>query len=182
MQHELLAKVVEALDAAGIKHMVTGSFASTFHGEPRMTQDIDVVIDPDVSTIALFVGQFDPDTFYVDDAVSATERRGMFNVIDVTTGWKVDLIIRKDRAFSEEEFSRRLAVRIADVATYVASAEDTILSKLEWSAKSGSERQLRDVVSVIQIQRATLDFDYLQHWATELGIADLLQTALDASN
>ena len=155
MQHELLAKVVEALDAAGIKHMVTGSFASTFHGEPRMTQDINV---------------------------SATERRGMFNVIDVTTGWKADLIIRKDRAFSEEEFRRRLPVRIADVATYVASAEDTILSKLEWSAKSGSERQLRDVVSVIQVQRTTLDFDYLEHWATELGIADLLQMALDDSD
>lgn len=154
MQHELLAKVVEALDAAGIKHMVTGSFASTFHGEPRMTQDINV---------------------------SATERRGMFNVIDVTTGWKADLIIRKDRAFSEEEFSRRLPVRIADVATYVASSEDTILSKLEWSAKSGSERQLRDVVSVVQVQRPTLDFDYLEHWATELGIADELQAALDAS-
>lgn len=158
--------------------MVTGSFASTFHGEPRMTQDIDVVIDPDVSTVALFVGQFDPDTFYVDDAVSATERRGMFNVIDVATGWKVDLIIRKDRAFSEEEFRRRLPVRIADVATYVASAEDTILSKLEWSAKSGSERQLRDDVSVIQVQRATLDFGYLEHWATELGLTDLLNDAL----
>lgn len=181
MQQELLAKVVEALDAAGIEHMVTGSFASTFHGEPRMTRDIDVVIDPDVSTIALFVEQFDPNTFYVDDAVSATERRGMFNVIDVTTGWKVDLIIRKDRTFSEVEFSRRLPVRIADVATYVSSAEDTILSKLEWSAKSGSERQLRDVVSVIQVQRATLDFDYIDHWAAELGVADLLQTALDGS-
>jgi len=117
-----------------------------------------------------------------DINVSATERRGMFNVIDVTTGWKADLIIRKDRAFSEEEFRRRLPVRIADVATYVASAEDTILSKLEWSAKSGSERQLRDVVSVIQVQRTTLDFDYLEHWATELGIADLLQMALDDSD
>lgn len=146
-----------------------------------MNQDIDVAIDPDVSTIALFVGQFDPDTFYVDDAISATERRGMFHVIDVTTGWNVDLIIRKDRAFSEEEFGRRVPVMIADVATHVASAQDTIPSKLEWPEKSGSERQLRDVLSVIRVQRATLDFDYLQHWATELGVADLLQTALDDS-
>jgi len=99
VQQELLAKVVGALDAAGIKHMVTGSFASTFHGEPCMTQDIEVVIDPDNSTIALFVQQFDPETFDVGNAVSATERRDMFNIIDVTTGWKVDLIIRKDRAF-----------------------------------------------------------------------------------
>lgn len=178
MQHELLAKIVEALDAAGIKHMVTGSFASTFHGEPRMTRDIDVVIDPDTTTIAVFVEQFDTNTFYIDDAVAATARRDMFNVIDVTTGWKVDLIIRKDRAFSEEEFRRRVPTTIGGVATYVASAEDTILSKLEWSARSGSERQLRDVVSVIQVQRATLDFDYLDKWARKLGIADQLEVAL----
>ena len=181
MQHELLAKVVEALDTAGINHMVTGSFASTFHGEPRMTQDIDVVIDPDTSTVALFVQQFDPATFYIDDAVSATERRGMFNVVDVTTGWKVDLIIRKDRPFSTEEFRRRVPTKIADVNTYVASAEDTILSKLEWSKDSGSERQFRDVVAVIQIQRANLDHDYLVQWATELGIRDRLQAALNAA-
>ncbi len=182
MQHQLLAKIVEALDAAGIKHMVTGSFASTFHGEPRMTRDIDVVIDPDETSIALFVEQFDTDVFYIDDAASATERRDMFNVIDVTTGWKVDLIIRKDRAFSEEEFRRRVPTVIGGVATFVASAEDTILSKLEWSTRSGSERQLRDVVAVIQVQRSTLDFDYLNHWATQLGVADLLQAALDAND
>jgi nicotinamide riboside kinase len=182
VQHELLAKIVEALDAAGIKHMVTGSFASTFHGEPRMTRDIDIVIDPDTTTIAVFVEQFDTNTFYIDDAIAATARRDMFNVIDVTTGWKVDLIICKDRAFSKEEFQRRVPTTIGGVATYVASAEDTILSKLEWSARSGSERQRRDVVSVIQVQRSTLDFDYLEYWANELDIADQLQAALDASS
>lgn len=182
MQHQLLAKIVEALDAAGIDHMVTGSFASTFHGEPRMTRDIDVVIDPDESTIALFVEQFDPDTFYIGDAIAATARRDMFNVIDVTTGWKVDLIVRKDRPFSAEEFRRRIPTVISGVATYVASAEDTILSKLEWSKRSGSEQQLRDVVTVIQVQRETLDFDYLDHWATELSVADQLQVALNTND
>lgn len=182
MQHELLAKVVEALDAAGINHMVTGSFASTFHGEPRMTRDIDVVIDPDETSIVLFTDQFDPTTFYVNDATAATARRDMFNVIDVTTGWKVDLIVRRDRPFSEEEFRRRVPTTIGGVATYVASAEDTILSKLEWSHRSGSERQMHDVVAVIQVQRPTLDLDYLEHWATELDIADLLHDALNASD
>ena len=182
MQHQLLAKIVEALDAAGIKHMVTGSFASTFHGEPRMTRDIDVVIDPDTTSIALFVEQFDTNTFYIDDAIAATARRDMFNVIDLTTGWKVDLIIRKDRPFSAEEFRRRVPTTIGGVSTYVASAEDTILSKLEWSRRSGSERQLRDVVAVIQVQRATLDFDYLNRWATELGVADQLHVALDTKD
>ena len=97
MQHHLLARVVTALDVAGIPHMVTRSFASTFHDEPRMTRDIDLVIDPDTTTIALFVEQFEPEAFYIDNAAAATASRDMFNVIDVTTGWKVDLIIRKDR-------------------------------------------------------------------------------------
>lgn len=182
MQHELLAKVVEALDSAGIDHMVTGSFASTFHGEPRMTRDIDIVIDPDETSIVVFAEQFDPASFYMSDATAATTRRDMFNVIEITTGWKVDLIIRKDRPFSAEEFRRRLPVVIGGVATYVASAEDTILSKLEWSHRSGSERQMHDVVAVIQVQRQHLDLDYLEHWATELGIAEPLHEALDAGD
>ncbi|MFT7599835.1 MAG: hypothetical protein ACI8TP_002771 [Acidimicrobiales bacterium] len=179
MQHDLLARVVTALDVAGIPHMVTGSFASTFHGEPRMTRDIDLVIDPDTTTIALFVEQFEPEAFYIDNA-AATASRDMFNVIDVTTGWKVDLIIRKDRPFSLEEFGRRIPVVISGVATFVASVEDTILSKLEWSKTSGSEQQLRDVNAMIQIQRPALDLDYLQRWATELGTVKQLQEALDA--
>lgn len=177
MQHDLLAKVVAALNSAGIAHMVTGSFASTYHGEPRMTRDIDLVIDPDTTTVSLFVEQFEPGDFYIDDAVSATARRDMFNVIDIKTGWKVDLIIRKDRAFSTTEFGRRLPAVIGGVATYIASAEDSILSKLEWSKTSDSDQQFRDVVAMIRIQRATLDFDYLKHWADELGVADELRSA-----
>ncbi len=178
MQQDLLAKVVAALDTAGVPHMVTGSFASTFHGEPRMTRDIDLVIDPDGHDISLFVAQFDPESFYIDDAVAAAARRDMFNVIDVTTGWKVDLIVRKDRPFSIEEFGRRVPVEIFGVRTFVASVEDTILSKLEWSKMSGSDQQRRDVNAVLHIQRPTLDLEYLERWASELGIADELHRAL----
>ncbi len=183
MQEDLLAKVVSALNIAGVPHMVTGSFASTFHGEPRMTRDIDLVIDPDETSISLFVEQFDTDIFYIDifyidNAITATVRRDMFNVVDVTTGWKVDLIIRKDRPFSSEEFGRRIPVVISGVDTFVATVEDVILSKLEWSKTSGSDQQLRDVIAMIQIQRATLDLEYLEHWAGELGVTEQLRKAL----
>ena len=178
MQEDLLAKVVSALNTAGVPHMVTGSFASTFHGEPRMTRDIDLVIDPDKTSISLFVEQFDTDIFYIDNAVTATARRDMFNVVDVTTGWKVDLIIRKDRPFSSEEFGRRIPVVISGVETFVASVEDAILSKLELSKTPGSDHKLRDVIAMIQIQRATLDLEYLEHWAGELGVTEQLRKAL----
>jgi hypothetical protein len=127
---DLLAEVVRGLDSAGIRHMVAGSVASTLHGEPRTTQDIDMVIDPTATALERLVGGFDPSRFYVGDWVAALERRDQFNVIDTTTGAKVDLIVRKDRPFSRSEFERRQPVVIMGVATAVATVEDTILAKL----------------------------------------------------
>jgi hypothetical protein len=174
---ELLADIVRALDAAGIGHMVAGSLASTHHGEPRSTQDIDLVIDPDESALAAFVESLDRERFYVGDAHGAFERRDQFNVIDLNTGWKVDLVIRKDRAFSRSEFARRQSVVIAGVQTAVATAEDTILAKLEWARAGGSERQRRDVIAMLAVQRDKLDIGYLDRWAEALGVAADLEAA-----
>ncbi|MCP4083773.1 MAG: nucleotidyltransferase family protein [Actinomycetia bacterium] len=179
MQGALLARVVAALDHAGIDHMVTGSFASAFHGEPRMSRGIDLVVDPDATSIQIFVSELDPDRFYVDDASEALRRRDMFNVIDTETGWKADLIIRKDRPFSAEELRRRVPATIAGVDTFVASAEDTVLSKLEWSKESASEIQLRDVVAVIRMYEGELDTNYLTAWAQQLDLVTELQGAFD---
>jgi hypothetical protein len=97
MQFEFLSAVVALLDDAEIPHMLAGSMASTFHGEPRMTRNIDMVIDPTLESIGRFVAALDRARYYVDDAVEAVRRRDMCNVIDTETGWKVDLIVRKDR-------------------------------------------------------------------------------------
>jgi hypothetical protein len=175
---EVLAEIVRALDAAEVPHMVAGSLASTHHGEPRSTQDIDLVIDPSEAALASFVSALDRDRFYVGDAQGALERRDQFNVIDLTSGWKVDLVIRKDRPFSRSEFARRQPVVIAGVATAVATAEDTILAKLEWAGAGDSDRQRRDVVAMLTVQGDTLDTDYLYRWAEELGITEDLNTAL----
>jgi hypothetical protein len=175
---DVLAEIVRALDMAGVPHMVAGSLASTHHGEPRSTQDIDLVIDPSDEALATFVAGLDRGRFYVGDAQGALERRDQFNVIDLATGWKVDLVIRKDRAFSRSEFARRQPVVIAGVATAVATAEDTILAKLEWARAGGSDRQRRDVVAILTVQGDKLDTDYLHQWAEELGITEDLNTAL----
>ena len=178
---ELLAEIVRLLDAAQVPHMVAGSLASTHHGEPRSTQDIDIVIDPAPESLDGFVASLDRNRFYVGDARAALERRDQFNVIDLTTGWKVDLIICKDRPFSRSEFARRQPVSIADVDTAVATVEDTILAKLEWAKTGGSDRQLRDVVAMLTVQHGTIDTDYLAHWAQVLGLTDDLRAALNAS-
>ena len=178
---ELLAEIVRRLDAASIPHMVAGSIASTHHGEPRTTQDIDFVIDPSGSALGSFVGGLDPDRFYVGDAAGAFERRDQFNVIDVQSGWKVDLIIRKERPFSRSEFDRRQPVVIAGVRTAVATVEDTILAKLEWGRAGGSDRQLRDVVGMLAVQRERVDLSYLDRWATDLGVTEDLRAALETA-
>lgn len=179
MQFEFLKTIVTLLADAEIPHMLAGSMASTFHGEPRMTRDIDMVIAPTVETMTRFVSALDRDRYYVDDALEAVRRRDMCNVIDVETGWKVDLIVCKDRPFSREEFGRRQPAVVGGVELFVATAEDTVLSKLEWRASSDSERQFRDVVAVLSTQ--DLDRDYLLSWAAELGVAESLDQALTAA-
>ena len=171
----LLRTVVEALEVANIRYMVVGSFASTFHSAPRMTRDIDFVVAASPKTIEVFVEQFDRDRFYVDDAVSAVRSTSMFNVIDTETGWKADLIVQKNRAFSIAELDRRQRAVIGGVNTWVATAEDTILSKLEWHKKSGSDQQLRDVTEILLVQGRSLDRTYLQRCATDLKVDHILQ-------
>ena len=179
MQLEFLKFVVESLDAAGIPHMLAGSMASTFHGEPRMTRDIDLVIDPTPESMERFVSGLDRSRYYVDDAVEAVRTRGMCNVIDTETGWKADLVVRKHRPFSLEEFERRQPAVIGEVSVLVATAEDTVLAKLEWRSRSGSDQQFRDVVAILAAQE--LDTGYLRRWAGELGVTEALDEAIAAA-
>jgi hypothetical protein len=169
---DFLARLVGLLEAAGIPHMVAGSFASTFHGVARATQDLDLVIDPTGAALAAFLASLDPDVYYVDPDTGrdALRRRSQFNVIDMTTGWKADLIIRKDRPFSIEELARRQPAELMGTRTYVATAEDSIISKLEWAKLSDSTRQLRDVAGIVAMRADALDLDYVERWVKSLGL------------
>ncbi len=181
---QLLSRLVSALDRAGVPHMVAGSFASTFHGVPRTTQDIDVVIDPSRPALDAFLAELPESEYYVDvdTARDALRQHTQFNVIDLATGWKVDFILRKQRPFSEEEFSRRAPAELAGARVFVATAEDTVLAKLEWSVLSGgSERQLRDVQGILQVRGAALDRRYIERWAQALGFGELWREVSDAA-
>jgi hypothetical protein len=174
----VLRAVVSALDEAGVPHMVAGSLASSLHGVARSTADIDLVIDANAAARHRFLAVLDRERFYVDD----TEARsvapgGQFNVVDTVSGWKVDLIQRRDRPFSAAEFERRAPADITGVRVHVASAEDTVLTKLEWAAISGSDRQFRDVADLLRVREADIDDDYLDRWAPELGVVEALADA-----
>ncbi|MDQ6724563.1 MAG: hypothetical protein M3066_00050 [Actinomycetota bacterium] len=175
---EVLRLVITALDDADVPYMLVGSFASTLHGAPRTTQDIDLVIDPTSASLARFVASLNPSSVYVGPSPQAAlVRREQFNVIDVFTGWKVDLIVRKDRDFSRAEFARRIEAELLGITVWVATAEDTVLSKLEWAAMSGSDRQLGDASAVLAVVGQAMDRAYMDHWAANLGIAGLLDKA-----
>jgi hypothetical protein len=170
---ELVARTIERLDQAEIPYMLTGSLASTFHGEPRATRDVDVIIDPAPEALAWLIDDLLMDGFYVDRdaAMTALRERSQFNAIG-TEGIKVDFLIRKDRPFSRAEFERRQRVELLGFEGYIASVEDLILAKLEWAAQSDSERQVRDVAGMVAVAGDTLDRGYVTTWADRLGLAE----------
>jgi hypothetical protein len=178
---DLLARVIPLLHAANIKHMIAGSFASTYHGEPRTTQDIDIVIDGTRKAVESFVSSLDTASYYcdLDAAVDAHTRRGQFNLVDMQSGWKIDFIFRKDRAFSIAEFARRQPANLLGCDVFVATAEDTIVAKLDWARDSGSERQLRDVASILAVSGDQLDQNYVETWIAALGLQDIWNRARD---
>jgi hypothetical protein len=166
-----LARLVQKLEQAGIPYMVSGAISSSLHGEPRATNDIDIVIDPAAGQLTAFVQSLGADYYVSPEAArDAFRDRSMFNVIDLDTGWKADFFLRKERPFSIEEFRRRRPGTPGGVPAFTVSPEDAILSKLEWDRITSSERQVRDAVGIAVVQWESLDQAYLHRWARELGV------------
>lgn len=136
--------------------------------------DVDIVIDPGAAALHRFVDSLPRDQYYVDEnaAAEAFTRRTSFNVIDHAAGGKVDLLIRRDRPFSRVEFERRISAQLFGRSTPIATAEDTIIAKLEWAVAGESDRQLRDVARIVAVSGDSLDRTYLDEWIGQLGLED----------
>jgi hypothetical protein len=165
-------KLRQALDGVGIPYFVTGSFASSAHGIPRSTNDIDLVIAPTRQQLERFLEQFPESAFAADrhEARDAFAHRSLFNIIDYATMWKVDLIIKQPTPFDASRFARRGVVDIAGVRLYTASPEDILITKLWWMKLGESDKQLDDAVGIIQVQRENLDVDYVERWVAALEL------------
>lgn len=177
---EVIRQVLTALETAGVPYMLTGSFASSLHGAPRSTQDLDFVIAPDDRSIERLVDQFPPGRYYLSRsaAMEALRRNSLFNVIDLETGWKIDFIVRKSREFSTVEFDRRVSTELLGLKIFVATPEDIVISKLEWAKRSGSERQIEDVMGIVRSQGAQLDSGYVERWVGDLELGPQWAAAL----
>ena len=179
-QDDFLKKLINVLGDCSIPYMISGSFGSSYHGRPRATKDIDIVIAPTEKLLLEFVESLGEDYYVSLEGVrDAFDNNSMFNIIDNLSGWKADFILRKARAFSRQEFEHKAIAEIGGLDVWVTSPEDIILSKLEWSKDSQSERQFGDALGVAVVQWNRLDVDYLRKWAKELQVTDSLEQLLE---
>jgi len=179
-QRDFLHKLMALLEKVGIPYMIAGSLGSSFYGRPRATQDVDVVIAPSEDQLERLIALLDQKGYYVSQGAArdALRQRTMFNIIDIAAGWKADLIVRKDRAFSRQEFQRRLQIETMGQTLWIVSPEDAILSKLEWAQGRQSEVQYSDALAVAVAHFGRLDLEYLNRWAKDLGVGETLSRLL----
>jgi hypothetical protein len=168
---DVLAIVVTRVEAAGIEYMITGAFALAVYATPRMTRDIDVLIDCTSDQAAQLATSFQADSYASEDAAREAVATGtMFNVIHNSTLMKVDFMVRQPGVYTDEQFARRRRVDVAGLSVPFISPEDLVLAKLLWRRDTGSEQQLRDVQAVVAAV-SKLDWEYLATWAGRLGLA-----------
>jgi hypothetical protein len=179
-----VAAIFNGLD---IPYLVGGSVASTLMGEPRATEDVDIVADLTIEKLIPLLQSLQPRFYVSEDAVrDAIRFKRSFNLIDNDSLGKIDIFVLKDNPFPQIEFQRRrsqLVRQNPDQMLVLPTPEDIILQKLVWyrMTKNESQRQWRDVLGVLKIQGDRLDFGYLQKWAEELSLSDLLETACTES-
>lgn len=168
----LLSRLNAIFERARVAYMLTGSVASSAHGLPRSTRDLDIVISPTSEQLRALIREFSTSEYYADEeqALKAFERRSQFNIIDHFTGWKIDFIFAEDSVYGRIAFARRKVIVIGSQSVWVASPEDVLIAKLRWAKMSGSERQLQDASGIVSMQSSNLDYTYINRWVAELGL------------
>ena len=175
---DVLRDVSQRLESGGLAYMLTGSMAMNYYAQPRMTRDIDLVVQLAVDQTDLLVSLFESE-YYVDRraVVNAIAQRSMFNLIHNESIIKLDCIVLKDHEYRQEEFARRRRITLGDFQIWIVTREDLILSKLYWARDSKSELQLRDVKNLLS---SDCDMNYLFSRAENLGVKPLLEEVVGA--
>ena len=181
-------RVIEIFEELGIDYHLGGSYASSIHGVPRQTQDVDLVAKLTSEQIEPLIAALRPE-FYADSepAHLALQRHSSFNLLHLASGVKVDIFCLGRSGFDRSEFERASHTRLygagSAVSIRVKSPEDTVLRKLQWYRLGGehSDRQWTDVIGCLGAQTGALDLEYMRRWAAEIEVADLLEKAFDES-
>jgi len=172
-QTDLLSFAVEHLERLGLTYMVVGSYASGAYGEPRLTQDIDVVVDLQISDVDRLCAVFPPNEYYVsrEAAVEAVEQRSQFNVIHQDTANKIDFMIARKDPWGVEQLKRRARVKLLPTQEgFAAQPEDIIIAKLIYYQEGGSEKHLRDITGMFRVSGPRIDRKYIEDWVHQLDM------------
>ncbi|MGE3759112.1 MAG: hypothetical protein AB7H97_15220 [Pseudobdellovibrionaceae bacterium] len=169
---DIFLYAIQKLEQQEIPYMVVGSIASMVYGEPRMTHDMDLVIDLLPADAEKIENIFPLKEFYcppLEVIKSETIHRGQFNLIHHESGLKIDLVLRKKTEHSIEEFKRRRKVTFwKDAEVFLASPEDVIIKKLDFFRQGGSEKHLKDIRGILA--ETSVDKKYLEFWLAKLGL------------
>ncbi len=184
-QSDLLHYLCVHLNRIEIRYFITGSQATIAFGEPRFTNDIDVVVDLNLNNCDAFCNGFPSDDYYLnrDTVRQEISRQGMFNIIHPASGLKIDVVIPSQGNIDEQRFNRSISFQIAeDCLASFSSPEDIIAQKLLWHQMGGGERHLRDIAGILKIRNEKIDRDYIGRQVLKLGVADLWQELLGKLN
>ncbi len=178
---ELLEKTAATFERLNIPYFVTGSMASMAYGEPRLTNDVDIVVSMTESQVRAVVEAFPSGEYYADEEIirEAIRSHGQFNIIHPSSGLKVDVVVCPDTSFNRGRFSR--IQRIPSSATFkasFASPEDLIVKKMDFYKAGGSEKHLRDITGILKVSGDKVDRAYIERWAVELGLEDIWRAIL----
>ena len=179
--YDLLKYMVKAFESLGIRYFITGSIASIFYGEPRFTNDIDVVADIGEEHISGILKLFPGDEFYVsEDAMrNAIRDQYQFNIIHPASGLKIDIVITKKDDFDKSRFKRlRRVTPVDETFANLASPEDVIVMKMKYYKKGESEKHLRDITSLLKISGDKIGVAYIEYWAKKLDLLDIWNAIL----
>jgi predicted nucleotidyltransferase len=179
---ELLEKLARALDQLGVRYAIVGSTASIVYGEPRFTNDIDVVVELQPQNIDSFCGQFPGPDFYLSRSAveSAVRQQFQFNIIHPSSGLKIDCIVARPNAFDQIQLDRALPI-MKEVGAYpirLASPEDVIIKKMEYFRLGESEKHVRDICGILKSQGERIDRDYIRRWAERMDLTEIWDAIL----
>ncbi|HWE94836.1 MAG TPA: hypothetical protein VG269_12800 [Tepidisphaeraceae bacterium] len=182
-QTDLLRFTIEVLERLGITYMIVGSYASGAYGEPRLTQEIDIVVDLELPQIAQLCSAFPPGDFYVslEAALQAARQPGaQFNVLHPSSGNKIDFMIARRDAWGVGQLSRRQRTQLLPGREgYAARPEDIIIAKMLYYQEGGSEKHLRDIAGILKVSGDIVDRKYVDEWAERLSLADIWRAILN---
>ncbi len=171
--YQLMQIVADFMEGQGVSYRVVGSMASMSYGEPRFTNDVDILADLKLDGVAPLCAAFPHPDYYVSESAAreAILRRRQFNILHIPSGLKVDLIIPPDSDFARSELSRgRRLTSEGEFSVWFGSPEDVLLNKLIFYKSGGSEKHLRDIASMLKIQGDRIERTYIERWATQLGV------------